>query len=137
MKNKLTSISSLLMALVSSAFTNINLKRANCTDNLVWFQLAIGENYNCSDFTSIKPSDLIALPRSSSNPIADMAGYIMNLSNRITTFPGCPPVSIKVCSVGYEALKNNFSANTINGQSVWLPKYEFAPVCKTCRVTIP
>ncbi len=138
MKKILPPLTAIMLALSLFSFTkNTKSVLQTCTDSLVWFNLASGEDFNCASFASVMQGDVVALPRVSADPIADLATYTRTQAQQVLAFPQCPANSIKVCAVGYTVVSANFTGVTIGGQPKWVPSIGAQPVCKTCRTTVP
>lgn len=137
MKRFFVAAIAVVVAITAFAFTNNRDVRATCNDDLIWFNLLTGEDFNCGNFTSVQQGDVIGLPRTSANPIADLAALPKTRPEQIVAQPSCIETSIKVCAVGYEYVASSFVAGTQNGQPVWLPATTAVPVCQTCKTTIP
>lgn len=134
MKRIVVASIAVVIAIAAFAFTNARSVKATCTDQLIWFTITNAQNYTCTDFASVPPTNVFGHPRTTANPLADLASFKKTQAQQVTI--QCPAQSNIICTVGYDAtLASNFVATVDgSGNPIWLPKTGLAPVCSTCKV---
>lgn len=100
----------------------------DCTDELIWFEVKVGDGILCSNYELIEPENLILHPANSFDPLEDMDSFKYNQQEAMNE-TGCLTTTAFTCAVGYAADASNF--DDIGGE--WVPNS--VPVCTVCRPT--
>lgn len=115
------------------AFTSTTDISANKQTRYVWFSVGCSVKIPCGDFSSAVLGDLILVPKSSENVLADLQdrGYVLTRSEAVNEF-GCPATT-EVCAVGYGLNSSNFEVVVRDGIEYWRPKASASELDKICR----
>ncbi len=105
------------------------LKRdGNAQTLYIWFQIPLGKGIICAGGT-VQATDVTPHPKSSSNPLTDMAAFTLTQAQAESTF-GCSTSDLYTCVVGYAVDASNFTASG----STWIPTTSATVQIRLCRI---